>query len=140
MKMRCIYYYVKKPEVNYNQCEGKLNQEKVWDNQCHPEIIDFNLLSSSKMGMNYAKGPFTMSMFYTRRCHSKWVHFQIPDTHIRHFDIGVPPPLPGPFYDPLRPGATYGSAILQNPPLIQHVNQTLSAFITILWAINSSAR
>ena len=33
------------------------------------------------MGINYAKGPFIMDMFYTRRCHSKWVHFQIPDTH-----------------------------------------------------------
>ena len=26
-----------------------------------------------------------MFYFYTRRCHSKWVHFQMLDTHIQTF-------------------------------------------------------
>ena len=33
------------------------------------DVWTFNLLSSSKMGINYAKGPFIMGMFYTGRCH-----------------------------------------------------------------------
>ena len=40
----------------------------------------------------YAKGPFIMGMFYTRRCHSRWVNFQIPDPqHIRAFRYWSPP-------------------------------------------------
>ena len=80
-----MYLYDKVPEVNYIDCETKLDQYKVWDKQCHQYIIGFNLLLSSKMGINYAKGPFIMGKFYTRRCHSKWVQFPIPDTHIRAF-------------------------------------------------------
>ena len=34
------------------------------------------------MGMNCAEDPFNMGMFYNSRCHSKWVCFQIPNTHI----------------------------------------------------------
>ena len=30
------YLYDKVPEVNYIECESKLDQEKVWDEQCHP--------------------------------------------------------------------------------------------------------
>ena len=81
-----MYVYSKVAEVNYNQCKDKFNQYKLLDIYCHPYIIDLNLLLSSKMDISYAKGPFIMGMFYTRRCHSKWVHFQI------HFDIGVAPP------------------------------------------------
>ena len=33
--------------------------------------------------MNCAEDPFNMGMFYNSRCHSKWVCFQIPNTHIR---------------------------------------------------------
>ena len=35
------------------------------------------------MGMNCAEDPLNMGMFYNSRCHSKWVCFQIPNTHIR---------------------------------------------------------
>ena len=35
------------------------------------------------MGMNCAEDPFNMGMFYNSRCHSKWVCFHIPNTHIR---------------------------------------------------------
>ena len=77
-----MYLYDRVLEVNYNHRETKFNQYKVYK-QCHPYIIDFNILLSSKMGINYAKGPFIMGMFYTRKCHSKWVYFQILDTHTR---------------------------------------------------------
>ena len=33
-----------------------------------------------------------MGMFYAR-CHSKWVHFQIPDTHIRALLYWSRPPV-----------------------------------------------
>ena len=32
--------------------------------------------------MNCAEDPFNMGMFYNSKCHSKWVCFQIPNTHI----------------------------------------------------------
>ena len=41
------------------------------------------LHSVLKMGMDCAEDPFNMGMFYNSRCHSKWVCFQIPNTHIR---------------------------------------------------------
>ena len=77
-------FFVKVLEVNYNQYEDKLNQQKVSDNRWHAYII--NSLLSPPICINYMKGPFIMDKFYTRRCHSKWVHFQIPD----------PPPPPPP--------------------------------------------
>ena len=48
-----------------------------------------------QMGINYAKGPFIMGMIYTSICHSKWVHFQIPDTHIWVFLYWSRPGSPG---------------------------------------------
>ena len=35
--------------------------------------------------MNCAEDPFNMGMFYNSRYHSKWVCFQILNTHIRAF-------------------------------------------------------
>ena len=35
--------------------------------------------------MNCAEDPFNMGVFYNSRSHSKWVYFQIPNTHIRAF-------------------------------------------------------
>ena len=37
------------------------------------------------MGDNYAKDPFILRLFYDWKCPSKWVHFQIPDTHVLAF-------------------------------------------------------
>ena len=48
------------------------------------------------MGINYAKVPFIIGMFYTRKCHSKWVHFKSQTHTSGHFDIGVAPPPPPP--------------------------------------------
>ena len=42
--------------------------------------------------MNCAEHPFNMGMFYNSRCHSKWVCFQIPNTHIRAFLYWSRPP------------------------------------------------
>ena len=44
------------------------------------------------MGMDCAEDPFNMGMFYNSRCHSKWVCFQIPNTHIRAFLYWSRPP------------------------------------------------
>ena len=46
------------------------------------------------MGINCEEDPFNMCMFYNLRCHSKWVCFRIPNTHIRAFLYwSRPPPL-----------------------------------------------
>ena len=48
------------------------------------------------MGMNCAGDPFNMGMFYYSRFHSKWVCFQIPNTHIRASLYWSRPPGTGP--------------------------------------------
>ena len=51
------------------------------------------------MGMDYAEDPFNMSMFNNSRCHSKWVCFQIPNTHTSgRFHIRVAPREEYPLY------------------------------------------
>ena len=65
-------------------------------------IDHFNLILPSKLGINCAEDPLNMGMVYNSRCHSKWVCFQIPNTHIQaFFYIGVAPPPPPPGDVPL---------------------------------------
>ena len=57
------------------------------------------------MGINYAKGPFIIGMFYTRRCLQNG-YISKSRTHTSgHFDIGVhdpPPPSRAPVYGNVR--------------------------------------
>ena len=46
-------------------------------------IIDFNLILPFKMGIHYAKGPFSMGMFYMAKVVlQNGIRFQIPNTCI----------------------------------------------------------
>ena len=58
------------------------------------DVIYRLIILPSKMGMNYAEDPINMGMFYNSRCHSKWVCFQILNTHIRAFLYWSCPPPP----------------------------------------------
>ena len=45
--------------------------------------------------MNCAEDALNMGVFYNSKSHSKWLYFQIPNTHTSgHFYIGVAPPPP----------------------------------------------
>ena len=106
-----MYLYVKVPEVNYNQCEDEFIQWKVLDSKCHP--CNYYHLKMGKMGISYAKVPFIMGLFYTRRCHSKWVHFRISHICVWVFLYWSRPPPPTP--PPTRPGLSGGQLISLHP-------------------------
>ena len=88
------------------------------------QINHLNLILPSKMGRNHAEHPFNMGMFYNSRCHSKWVCFQIPNTHIRAFLYwSCPPPPPPPPGD--QPTRSVCGAHTEGLPLrltVQHVS------------------